>query len=395
MTSTGIPLPHRDGIPDLSSTQEALENYLVESGVNNILKSLIAQLCLKKPEDPTKFMIQFLEQNYAVPSMVPDADDNAVRACDEGPELAPEGEGPSDFKMPQERMKRRNAISSEPVQDILSGKEDRSPQPKDEGSMERIREALKLNILFSHLGEEERNEVMTKMFLVEYKTDDVIIQQGDVGDYFYVVEVGVCDIFVDKPDGSKEKVLVSKTGDTFGELALIYGSPRAASVIASTDCSLWAIDRGTYRRVLMNCTIRTRDQYKQFLDKVTILAPLDPYERLTVADALESVNFKKGEVIVRQGDIGDIFYIIVEGEVQVTQQAPDGTVGVVGVLQSSDYFGEIALLTHRPRAATVTALCDLKCVQLHRERFQRVLGPCEDILRRNLEAYNRYMGSSV
>ena len=65
-------------------------------------------------------------------------------------------------------------------------------------------------------------------------------------------------------------------------------------------------------------------------------------------------------------------------------------------LKPSDYFGEIALLTDRPRAATVTAVSDtLKCVRLDRARFQRVLGPCEDILRRNMEAYSKYMAKQI
>ena len=61
----------------------------------------------------------------------------------------------------------------------------------------------------------------------------------------------------------------------------------------------------------------------------------------------------------------------------------------------SDYFGEIALLTDRPRAATVTARTQLKCVRLDRPRFERVLGPCVDILKRNMVNYNSYVSLSV
>lgn len=55
------------------------------------------------------------------------------------------------------------------------------------------------------------------------------------------------------------------------------------------------------------------------------------------------------------------------------------------------YIGEIALLLKRPRAATVRAKGSLKCVKLDRARFERVLGPCQDILKRNIAQYNSFV----
>lgn len=63
---------------------------------------------------------------------------------------------------------------------------------------------------------------------------------------------------------------IGETG-SFGELALIYGTPRAATIKAKTDVKLWAIDRDTYRRILMGSTIRKRKLYETFLEKVSIL----------------------------------------------------------------------------------------------------------------------------
>eukprot|EP01092_Planopodium_desertum_P013211 TRINITY_DN6303_c0_g1_i2.p1 TRINITY_DN6303_c0_g1~~TRINITY_DN6303_c0_g1_i2.p1 ORF type:complete len:238 (+),score=24.19 TRINITY_DN6303_c0_g1_i2:38-751(+) len=113
-----------------------------------------------------------------------------------------------------------------------------------------------------------------------------------------------------------------------------------------------------------------------------------------INERLES-TLKEGEVIVRQGERGDIFYIILEGEVSVTQKQSDGVTREVARLKTSDYFGEIALLTERPRAATVTSVGPVRCVQLDRARFNRVMGPCEDILRRNMEEYNKFMATNI
>ena len=69
-----------------------------------------------------------------------------------------------------------------------------------------------------------------------------------------------------------EKVLTIGDGGSFGELALINETPRAATVKATnTDVKLWGIDRDSYRRILMGSTMRKRKLYEEFLSKVSIL----------------------------------------------------------------------------------------------------------------------------
>ena len=75
-------------------------------------------------------------------------------------------------------------------------------------------------------------------------------------------------------------VLTCKDGDSFGELALMYDAPRAATVIGKTDMKLWAMDRLTYKHILMDTTLKKRNMYKEFLEHVPLLRSLDPYERL-------------------------------------------------------------------------------------------------------------------
>ncbi|PKU29071.1 hypothetical protein llap_20625 [Limosa lapponica baueri] len=85
-----------------------------------------------------------------------------------------------------------------------------------------------------------------------------------------------------------------------------------------------------------------------------------------------------------------------EGTASVLQRRSDNEEYVeVGRLGPSDYFGEIALLLNRPRAATVVARGPLKCVKLDRPRFERVLGPCSEILKRNIQRYNSFISLTV
>lgn len=70
---------------------------------------------------------------------------------------------------------------------------------------------------------------------------------------------------------NNDLVTTIQEGGSFGELALIYGTPRAATVRAKTDVKLWGIDRDSYRRILMGSTIRKRKMYEEFLSRVSIL----------------------------------------------------------------------------------------------------------------------------
>lgn len=282
---------------------------------------------------------------------------------------------------------RRGAVSAEVYNEADAANYVKKVVPKDDETKAALTKSIEKNVLFAHLDDGERSEIFDAMFPDTHKAGDTIIKQGDEGDNFYVIDQGTVDILVN----GKHVVTISD-GASFGELALIYGTPRAATVQAKTDVKLWGIDRTSYRRILMGSTIRKRKMYEEFLGKVKILQSLDDWERLTIADALESVNFEDGDVVMKQGDEGDEFYIIIEGNARCMQKPADDKEAVeVGLLGPSDYFGEIALITQRPRAATVIAKGKLKCVRLDRARFERVLGPCSDILKRNISQYNSYI----
>ncbi|XP_039966782.1 cAMP-dependent protein kinase type I regulatory subunit isoform X4 [Bactrocera neohumeralis] len=289
-------------------------------------------------------------------------------------------------------VRRRGGISAEPVTEEDATSYVKKVVPKDYKTMAALSKAIAKNVLFSHLDENERSDIFDAMFPVTHLMGENIIQQGDEGDNFYVIDHGEVEVFV-----NSELVTTIGEGGSFGELALIYGTPRAATVRAKTDVKLWGIDRDSYRRILMGSTIRKRKMYEEFLSRVSILESLDKWERLTVADALEPVQFEDGETIVKQGEPGDDFYIILDGTAVVLQRRAEqgDEPAEVGRLGPSDYFGEIALLLDRPRAATVVARGPLKCVKLDRARFERVLGLCADILKRNITQYNSFVSLSV
>jgi len=135
--------------------------------------------------------------------------------------------------------------------------------PKDPATKKALEKSMSRNVLFAHLDDTEKRDIFDAMDPVEKKAGDTILVQGEDGDNFYVIDSGEVDVFV-----NGEKVTSIKDGGSFGELALIYGTPRAATVKAKTDVKLWGLDRDTYRRILMGSTIRKRKMYDELLSKV-------------------------------------------------------------------------------------------------------------------------------
>ncbi|KAF9182715.1 hypothetical protein BGZ51_004481 [Haplosporangium sp. Z 767] len=259
--------------------------------------------------------------------------------------------------------------------------------PKTDEQRRRIEVSISNNFLFKNLDEDQHEDVVNAMTEKRFKRGDNVIEQGAVGDFFYVVETGTLDVFVAKNGNPAEKVFEYGPGGSFGELALMYNGPRAATVTATSDVVLWALDRITFRRILMENTSRKRRMYEEFLETVPLLVSLEPYERHKIADALESVYFDDGQVVVKQGDQGDNFFIIESGQATVTKCNDEGVEFPMPGLGPGQYFGELALLNDMPRAATVKAKGRLKCATLGKRAFVRLLGPVVEIIKRNSDNY--------
>ena len=228
---------------------------------------------------------------------------------------------------------------------------------------------------------------------VKVANGETIIKQGDEGNHFYIVDSGTFDCFVKKPDDGLEppgkKVLDYKPGMTFGELALMYNTPRAASVVATSDATLWAMDRETFRTILLQMMCQKRMRFEALLETVPLLRSMEAYERTAVADAFEERTYKSGEAILAEGAAGEAFFLMVKGTAIATKKGDEGRKQVLEY-REGDYFGELALLHNAPRAASVEATSDCTCVHLDRTTFDRLLGPVIHILKRNAENYKSY-----
>ncbi|KEI36747.1 uncharacterized protein L969DRAFT_97143 [Mixia osmundae IAM 14324] len=324
---------------------------------------------------------------------------------DSGGDDGPSSPGPP----PNYNIGRRTSVSAESLDpDAAQTALPKTVIPKTASQRQRIEHSIEHNLLFRNLDEDQYNDVLNAMKEVRVPTGSEVIVQGAVGDYFYVVEEGVFEVWVRPssagtygPDGQRasgpnygkdsdaKHVATIESGGSFGELALMYNAPRSATVVAvSATSTLWALDRVTFRSILMEHTSRKRRMYETFLSEVPILVSLESHERAKIADALEARIYEEGEAIVKEGEVGKNFYIIESGSCEVTKRRPTGEERVV-ILRKGDYFGELALLNSAPRAATVRAIGDrVRVATLGSRAFHRLLGPCVEILQRRAGSYN-------
>jgi CRP-like cAMP-binding protein len=257
-------------------------------------------------------------------------------------------------------------------------------QPKVVPKSQEIKDLL-FNIvtkhnLFKSYVSEDHAAIVDAFSPEEVTAGASVIKQGEDGENFYVVEQGSLDIFL----GDNKVGAPYTQGTSFGELALMYNTPRAATIKANTDCKLWVIDRSTYRGILVYNKFLRNKQYLELLknvkigekelDKIMSVAELEQ-----MAVALDKATYENSEKILIQGNTGDEFFIIADGKVKVLVADKDGTEKQVATLSKGDYFGEKALLSADVRGATCVAEGTVTCLTLERDDFLAMFGSFEEL----------------
>ncbi|XP_035300974.1 cAMP-dependent protein kinase type II-beta regulatory subunit isoform X2 [Cricetulus griseus] len=274
--------------------------------------------------------------------------------------------------------------------------ESRIIHPKTDDQRSRLQEACKDILLFKNLDPEQMSQVLDAMFEKLVKEGEHVIDQGDDGDNFYVIDRGTFDIYV-KCDGVGRCVGNYDNRGSFGELALMYNTPRAATITATSPGALWGLDRVTFRRIIVKNNAKKRKMYESFIESLPFLKSLEVSERLKVVDVIGTKVYNDGEQIIAQGDLADSFFIVESGEVKITMKRKgkseveeNGAVEIARCFRGQ-YFGELALVTNKPRAASAHAIGTVKCLAMDVQAFERLLGPCMEIMKRNIATYEEQL----
>ena len=241
-----------------------------------------------------------------------------------------------------------------------------------------LRSYLTLPTVFGALDEETAQALQAELEMVRLAPNQILFHQGDHGDSLYVLVEGRLAIQIQNPTGETVVVDEAIPYQVIGEMALLTGQRRGATVTAVSEATLLKLAHASFERLvqshptlvghLAQITLpRLRQQ--QLLQILTnLFGKLEKSALAELQQKLEWRSLAAGEVLIRQGDASDAAYIVVNGRLRVTIHPPasqgDNREQFIREMGAGEVVGEMGLLTNAPRSATVTAIRATTVVRL-------------------------------
>jgi cAMP-dependent protein kinase regulator len=401
-----------DGLSFAKPTEQYITNTL-----DPILEEMIADVIQAMPEDIHDFMIQWLRKRSGLSvghcrmsiaqtnvklkeeltrthGMISEmtaqvgssSGGDVKREAEEEEEEEDDDcdELPPDFLKSEASMSKvRSSVSAEAYGEWNQKKAFEPPKyPKTQEQKTRLSQTLQKSFMFDGIDPVDMETIILAMKECPFDPSTKVIEEGESGDFLFVIEKGTLECYK-QINGESKVVKTCSEGDVFGELALLYNCPRAADVVAKDSCICWQLDRDTFNSIVKDAAVKRREKYDAFLKSVTLLSTIDAYERSQIADALVAETFRSGEIIVKQDEPGNKFYIVESGTLYALKDSER-----VKDYKAGDYFGELALLKNQPRAASVVVSSDTaRVLCMSRVSFTKMLGPLADVLASRVNTY--------
>ena len=235
---------------------------------------------------------------------------------------------------------------------------------------ENIKNTLKNHFLFNEITEDVLRTIFTELFYFTYEKDKIIYEQGDDGNFFYILAQGTVKATTTSSDSKIKKEKIYNQWECFGELSLISKCKREETLTSVTDVAIFSLDGESFREIQKRLNeIRLRDRYN-FLNTISIFQPLGCISKHNVALKLKVKDFLPNEKIIKYGTVGETLYIIKNGLVSCR-------IGVKEIrkLGNNDYFGQNTILIDMKRSCDVVSITNTTCYEISREDLKDALGP--------------------
>ncbi|XP_063983781.1 cGMP-dependent protein kinase, isozyme 1-like [Diachasmimorpha longicaudata] len=245
----------------------------------------------------------------------------------------------------------------------------------------RIIDAIKRNNFLYKMEDHQVDMIVSTMYPRLFPKKTKLIKEGDIGHHLYVSETGEFEIF----KGGEFQGSFGP-GVAFGELALLYNVKRAVSVNVKAGGKVWVLERVAFVAARIKSAQETVESNIEALKKISLLKDLPRHVLSKISDLMNVEFFTAGSYILKQGHVGDKFYIINCGNVKITKTQDNGEEVTLAVLEGGDYFGEKALYESGGNKRQANAIADdrgAECLAIDRRTFLNYLGDLESIKKRD------------
>lgn len=249
---------------------------------------------------------------------------------------------------------------------------------KTTGARRSLEAILKGNVLFAELRLHEIS-TLARLFRTEsFASGREIIRQGEVGDKFYLIKKGRVVVRVRGENGVEEEVARLGEGDFFGEIALLKEVPRTATCVGDGEVEVWSLDKASFTQYVksrfdVSTSVERAIGTIRLLTQMPLFRELTPSQMRQLALRFTPRKIAAGASIIRQGEPGEEFFVIEKGECAVKMRNGSGQEKEVAKLKKGEYFGEMALLSHAPRSATVEATQPTDILVLSKKDFDLLI----------------------
>lgn len=243
--------------------------------------------------------------------------------------------------------------------------------------------------LLQKLADLAYSEDQDDLQVVELHEGQVLFEQGDEAQDLYILRAGMLGVRVTHADGGVTNIARMAPGAIVGEMALLSGSKRSATVFAINDAGLIRITQEQFEQLMledetalaeMRETAVPRWQRQQLVRALRrLLGDIDAQTLDALLNAMTWHYVANGEVVFHQGDPSDGMYLLVNGRLRTTRETEEG-IEDLGLIGPGEPVGEMGVLTAEPRTATIYAVRESNLVKLKAVNFKKLARQYPDLM---------------